>query len=106
MVDYNPIPIINIPDFGDLAAPKIVEDLKINSQNDKEKLKQAKELVYQKGFYGGTLIVGKYKGKSVIDAKPLVKADMIEESLACLYYEPESIVISRSGEECIVSLCD
>jgi leucyl-tRNA synthetase len=31
---------------------------------------------------------------------------MIEKGLAELYYEPESLIVSRSGDECIVALCD
>jgi len=52
------VPIINIPEFGDLAAVKLVEDLKIKSQNDKDLLKQAKDKVYLKGFYEGRMLVG------------------------------------------------
>lgn len=32
------------------------EQLKIQSQNDKEKLQEAKELIYLKGFYDGVRI--------------------------------------------------
>lgn len=35
---FEPIPIIEIPEFGKLAAVKLVDDLKIQSQKDKEKL--------------------------------------------------------------------
>jgi len=30
-VPFEPIPIINIPEFGDLSAVKLVDDLKIKS---------------------------------------------------------------------------
>ena len=36
-----------------MSAPKVCEDLKIQSQNDHEKLREAKEKVYLKGFYDG-----------------------------------------------------
>jgi leucyl-tRNA synthetase len=35
---FEPIPIIEIPEFGQLSAVKLVDDLKIQSQKDKEKL--------------------------------------------------------------------
>jgi hypothetical protein len=36
-----------VPEFGRSAAVKVVEDMKITSQNDKEKLALAKEKVYK-----------------------------------------------------------
>jgi leucyl-tRNA synthetase len=36
-----------------LSAPKVCEELKIQSQNDHVKLQEAKERVYLKGFYEG-----------------------------------------------------
>lgn len=53
MLPFDPIPILEIPDFGSLSAVTVYEKLKIQSQNDKEKLAEAKEMVYLKGFYDG-----------------------------------------------------
>lgn len=53
---FEPVPIIEVPEFGNLSAISAYESLKIQSQNDKEKLTQAKELVYLKGFYDGVHI--------------------------------------------------
>jgi len=47
------IAIIDVPGYGDLAAKTVCEELKIQSQNDREKLADAKDLVYLKGFYEG-----------------------------------------------------
>jgi len=47
------IAIIDIPGYGDLAAKTVCEELKIQSQNDREKLADAKDRVYLKGFYEG-----------------------------------------------------
>ncbi|GME83658.1 unnamed protein product [Ambrosiozyma monospora] len=52
------------------------------------------------------MIYGKYSGKKVEEAKPLAKQDLIDAGGAFVYDEPESVVMSRSGDECIVSLED
>lgn len=46
------------------------EKLKVQSQNDKEKLEEAKKEVYLKGFTQGTLIVGPHAGHLVGQVPP------------------------------------
>lgn len=50
--------------------------------------------------------VGICAGQRVEDAKPIVRKQMIDEGNAVPYYEPEKEVIARTGEQCIVALCD
>lgn len=97
VLPYNPVPIINIPEYGDFAALKACEEFKVVSQNDKEQLKNAKEKVYLKGFYEGTMLVGQCKGKKVFESKNIVRKEMIDNGEAEIYYEPESLVVARSG---------
>lgn len=52
------------------------------------------------------LKVGKYAGQKVQDVKKAVQQDMIKSNEALVYYEPEKLVMSRSGDECVVALCD
>ena len=40
-----------------MAAVKVYNDMKIKSQNDTEKLREAKEKVYKAGFYEGKMLV-------------------------------------------------
>lgn len=103
---FEPVPIIKTPTYGDLTAKTLVEQLKIKSPKDKDALAQAKELAYKEGFYQGTMIIGKYEGEPVEAAKPKVREDLIAENSAFIYSEPEGLVISRSGDECVVSLQD
>ena len=98
-----PKPIISTPLYGNLCAVTAVEQLKIASQKDKEQLAKAKDMVYKEGFYNGTIIVGVHAGKPVQEAKPLIRQMLIDQGLAFPYCEPEGLVMSRSGDECVVA---
>lgn len=103
---YAVLPVVDIPGYGVSSAATLCEKYDVKSSKDKDKLKAIKDEVYLKGFYEGIMVVGPYTGLKVMDAKPLVRKQLIEEGLALPYYEPESTVISRSGDECIVALTD
>ncbi|CAF4589633.1 unnamed protein product [Rotaria sp. Silwood1] len=106
VLPYDPVAIIELEPYGRLAAPTICSQMKIQSQNDRDKLLEAKEKIYTKSFYDGILLVGKYANTKVSEAKKLVRDDLITNGQACSYYEPEGKVISRSNDECVVSLVD
>ncbi|KAM6488588.1 hypothetical protein HDV62DRAFT_32565 [Trichoderma sp. SZMC 28011] len=99
-------PIIETQSYGDLCAPFLVKKLKIASPKDTKQLEEAKELAYKEGFYQGILKVGDFKGEKVEIAKPKVRSQLIEAGDAFAYSEPERKVVSRSGDDCIVSLMD
>jgi leucyl-tRNA synthetase len=61
-------------------------------------------MCYLEGFYKGVMLVGIAQGQRVEEAKPVVKEHLIKNSQAIIYYEPESEVVSRSGDQCIVAL--
>ncbi|CAH7680995.1 hypothetical protein PPACK8108_LOCUS13531 [Phakopsora pachyrhizi] len=103
---FDPVPVLSTEEFGDMSAPKLVEMLKIESPKDSVKLSEAKERAYKAGFYQGKMLVGKFAGEPVEKAKPRVREELISQGDAFAYCEPEGLIISRSGDECIVALCD
>ncbi|KIJ61224.1 hypothetical protein HYDPIDRAFT_183337 [Hydnomerulius pinastri MD-312] len=105
-LNFEPIPVLTTPKYGNLTAIEICKELKIQSSKDAKLLADAKEIAYKEGFYSGTMIIGDFKGEPVQDAKPKVRAQLIEMGLAFPYAEPENLVMSRSGDECVVALMD
>lgn len=106
VLPFEPIPIIEVPTLGNLSAVTVYNQFKIQSQNDREKLQAAKELVYLKGFYDGILLVGEHAGKKVQDVKKDLKTYLMNRKEAESYYEPEKTIMSRSGDLCVVALCN
>lgn len=100
------LPIIQTQKYGDKCAEFLVNELKIQSPKDSVQLAEAKELAYKEGFYNGKMIYGKYAGLTVEQAKSKVRNDLVASGDAFVYNEPEGVVISRSGDDCVVSLED
>lgn len=105
IMPFDVVEIINVPGLGNCAAAQVCKDMKVNGPKD-PRLAEAKETVYSKGFYEGKLIVGEFSGRLVKDAKPLIKEKMIASGEAIVYSEPAGVVISRSGDECVVAHSD
>lgn len=104
--DLEVLPIIDTEKYGNLTAKTLCEEMKIQSPKDSVKLAEAKKIAYKEDYYSGVMAVGKYKGEKVEVAKSKLKAELIAEGSAFVYNEPEGLVISRSGDDCIVSLED
>ncbi|KAG1054055.1 hypothetical protein G6F43_003907 [Rhizopus delemar] len=105
-VAFDPVPLIETPSYGNLTAPKLCEIKKINSQKDRVQLAEAKELAYKEAFYQGVMCIGEFSGMAVQEAKNKVKDILINSKEAFVYNEPEGLVMSRSGDECVVALLD
>ncbi|VDO49038.1 unnamed protein product, partial [Brugia timori] len=106
VLPYEPIPVLKIPEYGEMAAVYLCQKMKIESQNDRDKLAEAKKEVYLKGFYDGVMVTGKYAGQKTAEVKKEIREELITSGEATLFVEPEKKVVSRSGDECVVALCD
>jgi len=100
-----PIKILTTKKYGDFAAKKIVEIMKIKNQEDK-KLEEATKLIYKEGFHSGVLTkeCGKYVGMSVTKAKDLMKQEIIKKKKADLMYETSREAFCRCGGKVVVSV--
>lgn len=105
-VAQDPVPVVQAPGYSDMIAADLVKQLKIQSPKDKNALAEAKDVAYKQGFYNGRMLQGTFKGEPVTEAKGKVQKEMIDAGLAFKYAEPEGKIISRSGDDCIVALCD
>ena len=52
------------------------------------------------------MIVKGYEGRKVMDVKKDLQNQLYDAKQAVKYMEPEKKVMSRSGDECVVALCD
>ncbi len=97
------IPIINTKGYGDTAVIKICKDMGIKNQED-PKLEEATKEIYKIGFHKGKLLnnCGKYSGKSISEAKELMKDDLIKQGKADIMYTLSEDVICRCGRKVTV----
>ncbi|MGF3554087.1 MAG: leucine--tRNA ligase, partial [Thermoplasmatota archaeon] len=80
------------------------DELGIKSQNEKEKLDIATEIVYKKEFHTGYLNerCGVYAGIKISDIKDEVKNELISKNYAVVMREFSEEVICRCGEKVVI----
>ncbi len=102
-----PISLISIPGFGEFPAIEIVEKMGIKDQKD-PRVSEATTEIYKKEFHKGVLNqnTGKFAGKNVSEAKPLIIKELENESLADHMYELPERVVCRCTTECIVKVLE
>ena len=101
------IPIIKSKGYGDFPAKEIVEKLNIKSL-DNPKLEEATKEIYKAGFHTGVMTetCEKYSGKRVEEAKELMKAEMLDQNQADVFYDLSEEVVCRCGKEVIIKRID
>ncbi len=96
------IPIIKSRGYGDFPAKEICEQMNIRSQNEAEKLEEATKEIYKVGFHTGRMITGPYEGKRVVEAKDLVRDDLIRDGKADSMWSFSEPVVCRCGEHVVI----
>ncbi len=104
ITNVKPIAIIDSGELGHLAAPKVVEEMKIANQKERDKLEAAKKLVYKKGFYEGKMLGGEYAGEKVEIAKERIKEALLASGHAIAFYELTGPVVCRCVTPCVVKI--
>ncbi|MGA2875703.1 MAG: leucine--tRNA ligase, partial [Nitrososphaerales archaeon] len=102
-----PISLITVGGMGKFPAQQVIEEMKIKDQND-PKVADATAEVYKKEFHQGILNenTGKYKGKRVAEAKPLIIEELTASDLASSMYDLPEKVVCRCLTECIVKVLE
>ena len=107
---FEPQRIVAVQGYeGKCIAVELCEAANVQSQNDRAKLDEAKATAYRLGFYKAVMAVAEdpeVDGKPVALAKPLIRARLLAAGTGVVYSEPESEVVSRSGDVCVVALTD
>lgn len=108
-----PIPVLDTPGYGKMAAEKMLRDNNVNSQNERKKLDKIRKELYKLSFYEATFNE-KYKkgfsknlyGKKVSEGKEVIKKDLLEQGWIEIYYQLTGRVVSRALSECVVKIVD
>ncbi len=102
-----PISIIRVPGYGDYPAVEEVEKLRITSDTD-PRLDEATKTIYSKEFHSGILKENcrEYAGKTVAEARDLVKKRLIELGLGGVMWELPEKVVCRCGTETVVKIVE
>lgn len=103
--DYSisPIPVIAVPDYGDVPVREVCQKLEIRDQND-TKLEEATSEIYNKEFYTGRLlgICGKFAGRIVSECKDDIREWIQREHNSEIFRELNGEVRCRCGTVCVV----
>lgn len=106
-----PIPILNTPGYGEIAAEEMLKKYNIESQNERGKLEKIKKELYKLSFHTSTFnslykntFSKNLEGKKVQEGQEIIKKDLIKKGYAVKYYELSGKVVCRCLTECIVKI--
>ncbi len=103
----NPIPIIVSKGYGVFPAEEIVQKEKITSLTDPQ-LDVATKEIYKVGYHTGVMHENcqEFAGTKVTEAKELMKAKLIEQNDADIFYDLSEEVLCRCGGQVVIKRID
>jgi leucyl-tRNA synthetase len=104
--EVEPVTLIK-SELGDAPAKSVVNNLKIKSLKEQDKLDQATQIVYKKEFHTGTLNknCGQYEGSTVSSVKDRLIIDFVEKGIADVFYDVKDVVC-RCATKCHVKILE
>ncbi len=90
-----------------MPAEKLINELGVKSQNDRELLEKATKTLYKKEYHTGVMLENtmEYAGMKVAEAKDRIHEDLIRLGFGDVFYEfSEKPVICRCGTKCVVKV--
>ncbi len=97
-----PIQVLQTEGFGNCPAKEVVEKLGVKNQND-PKAEEATDILYKKEAHSGKMVLGKYSGLPVSEAKDKISSDLISSNSAFKLHEiSNGPVYCRCGALCTV----
>lgn len=109
--NIKPIEVFKTPGIKGFAAEYFLEQYKVKSQDERDKLEKIKKelykLTFNKSVFGHLYSKGFSKnleGMPVSEGQEIIKKDLIKQGKIDLYYELHEKVVSRSLTECIVKI--
>jgi len=102
-----PVSLISVKGMGDFPAQEIIDEMHVKDQLD-QRVDEATATLYKREFHQGVLRdnTGKYKGRKVAEAKPLIIKELKEKSLADAMYDLSEKVVCRCLTECRVKILE
>jgi len=105
--NIKPISLIKTEGFGEQPAVEICQAMKIQNQNEKEKLDEATALLYKKEFHTGVLKDNTpYAGRKVSEIKDELIKEFVEKKIADIMWECTAQVVCRCTTKCHVKILE
>jgi leucyl-tRNA synthetase len=100
------VPVIIEVDSRKTDMKSIISSYGIRGLGDTVKIRDATQFLYREEFYKGVMAGnnGKYSGKTVKEARELIKNDLMTDGDAFIFYETSRKAETRSGSKVIVAV--